>query len=85
MVKQLHTNWSLLIAIDLCQPQYQNLLIIYMKFKAKKWRNKNCKSQCEFKGLEKNKLSYRCNECKKKQLKLINGLIKSFQVHTNLQ
>ena len=36
MVKQLHTNWSLLIAIDLCQPQYQNLLIIYMKFKAKK-------------------------------------------------
>ena len=35
MVKQLHTNKSLLIALDLCQLHYQNLLIIYLKFLAK--------------------------------------------------
>ena len=34
MVKQLHTNYSLLIALDLFQPQYQNLLIIYLKITA---------------------------------------------------
>ena len=32
MVKQLHINQSLLIALDLCKPHYQNLLIIYLKF-----------------------------------------------------
>ena len=32
MVKQLHTNRILLIALDVCQPHYQNLLIIYLKF-----------------------------------------------------
>ena len=31
MVKQLHTGQSLLIALDLCQPHYQNLLITYLK------------------------------------------------------
>ena len=31
MVKQIHTNKTL----DLCQPHYQNLLIIYLKFIAK--------------------------------------------------
>ena len=35
MVKQLHTNLNLLIALDLCQPHYQVLLIIYLKFRAK--------------------------------------------------
>ena len=34
VVKQLHTNYSLLIALDLFQPQYQNLLIIYLKITA---------------------------------------------------
>ena len=33
MVKQSHI--SLLIALDLCQPHYQDLLIIYLKFTAK--------------------------------------------------
>ena len=31
MVKQLHTNESLSIDIDLCQLHYQNLLKIYQK------------------------------------------------------
>ena len=35
MVKQLHTQKSLLIALDLYQPLYQNLLIIYLKIVAK--------------------------------------------------
>ena len=35
MVKQLHTKKSLLIALDLYQPLYQNLLIIYLKIIAK--------------------------------------------------
>ena len=35
MVKQLHTNWSLLVALDVCQPRYQSLLITYLKFTKK--------------------------------------------------
>ena len=31
---------------------------------SKKYRDKDCKSECEFKGLQNNKLSYNCNECK---------------------
>ena len=31
MIKQLHTNLSLLIVLDLCQLHYQILLITYLK------------------------------------------------------
>ena len=41
-----------------------NLSEIY----SKKCRDKNCKDECEFKGLKNNKLSYDCKECRKKQL-----------------
>ena len=51
-----------------------NLSEIY----SKKCRDKNCKSECEFKGLKNNKLSYNCKGCIKKQLQPINGLIKKF-------
>ena len=44
----------------------------------KKWGNKNCKSKCGLIRLKNNKLHYICNECKKRQLKPINGLIKKF-------
>ena len=43
-----------------------------------KCRDKNCKSECKFKGLKNKTFSYSCNECKTKQLKTINGLIKKF-------
>ena len=46
-----------------------NLSEIYLK--------KN-KSMCNFIGLKNNKLHYKCKECKKGQLKPINGLIKKF-------
>ena len=39
---------------------------------------KECKSVCDFIGLKNNKLYYRCNKCKKRQLKPINRLIKKF-------
>ena len=45
-----------------------NLSDIY----SKKCRYKNCKSECEFKGLKNDK------ECKKTQSKSINGLIEKF-------
>ena len=45
---------------------------------SKKWRDKNCKSECEFKFCKNKKPSYRCSECKKKRLKPINELIKNF-------
>ena len=32
---------------------------------SKKYRNKNGKSECEFKGLKKNKLSYNCKGVEK--------------------
>ena len=35
IVKQLHTNENLLIALDLCQPHFQVSLITYLKFTAK--------------------------------------------------
>ena len=45
---------------------------------SKKCRDKNCKSECEFKGVKNNNLSYSSKECrKKKQLKPINGFMKS--------
>ena len=39
-------------------------------------RDKNCESKCDLIGLKNNKLYYKCNECKKRQLKTINMLIK---------
>ena len=45
------------------------------KIYSKKCRDKNCKSECEFKGLQNNNLSYSCKEGRKKQLKPTNGLI----------
>ena len=36
------------------------------------------KSVCNFTGLKNNKLNYECKECKKRWLKLVNGLIKLF-------
>ena len=67
-----------MIVLDLCQPHYQKLLMIYLKLIAKKCGDKNCESKCEFKGLKNNKLSFNCKECRKKQLKPINGLMKKF-------
>ena len=51
-----------------------NLSEIY----SKKCRDKNCKLKCGFIGLKNNKLHYKYNDCKKRQLKPINGLIKKF-------
>ena len=56
MVKQLDTNKSLLIALDLCQPHYQNLLIIYLKFIAKNVEIKTANLSVSLKGLKKTKL-----------------------------
>ena len=46
---------------------------------SKECRDKNCESECKFKGLRNNKHSYICKECRKKQLKPLNGLIKNFR------
>ena len=51
-----------------------NLSEIY----SKKCRDKNCESKCDFIGFKNNKLHYKCNECKKRQLKPISELIKKF-------
>ena len=45
---------------------------------SKSCRDNNWKSECEFRWLKNNKLSYNCKECREKQLKPINGLIKMF-------
>ena len=39
MIKQLHTNESLVIDFDLCQPHYQVLLILFLKFTTKSLKN----------------------------------------------
>ena len=57
------------------------MLIIYLTFTKKNARDarkeKKIKSVCDFVGLRSNKLHYKCKECKKGQLKPINGLIKN--------
>ena len=49
MVKQLNINQSLLIALDLRQPHYQSLLIIYLKIIKK---NVEIKIESEIKGFK---------------------------------
>ena len=44
----------------------------------KKCRDKNCKSECEFKGFKNNKRSYNCKKCRIEQLKPMNKLSKTF-------
>ena len=73
MIKQLHTNESLVIDFDLCQPHYQVLLILFLKFTTKSLKNvqkeKKIKSVCDFVGLKNNKLPYKSNERKKQVIK----------------
>ena len=51
-----------------------NLSEIYIE----KCRDKNYKSKCDFIGLKNSKLYYKFKECKKGQLKTVNGVIKKF-------
>ena len=54
-----------MIALELCKIHFENLLIIYLRFRTKKCRDKNCKYECQIKGLKNNKFSYICSEYKK--------------------
>ena len=57
-----------MIALDLCRPHYQSLLITYLKFTKKNTkdaRKKEKSNQYAFIGLKNNKLNYECKECKK--------------------
>ena len=70
-----------MIALDLCQPHHQVLLIIYLKFKKEckvREERRKIKSVCNFITLKNNKLNYECKECKKRSLKPIKELIKKF-------
>ena len=51
MVKQLQTNWSLLIGLDLCQSHYQNLLIVYLRFIVKNVEVKTANLSVSLKSL----------------------------------
>ena len=67
-----------MIALDLCQPHYQVLLITYLKFtkKSVKDASKEGKSVCIFIELKNNKL--RIQRTQKRWLKPVIGLIKTF-------
>ena len=68
-----------MVVLGLCQPHYQNLLIIYLKVIVKNAEIKTVNlNVTDFKELKDNKPFYNCKECRKEQLKLINGLIKIF-------
>ena len=41
-------------------------------------KKKNIKSECDFIGIQYNKLSYKCKKCNKKWLKPVNELLKKF-------
>ena len=61
MVKKLRIDESLLVALDICQPHYQVLLIIYQKNS----KCKNCKSEFNYMSIKNNQLIFKCLECKK--------------------
>ena len=67
-----------MIALDLCQPHYRNLLIIYLNF-----TKKNAKDVNQYVILLDlkiiNYITNATNVKKKRQLKLINGLMKKFR------
>ena len=69
-----------MIALDLCQPNCQILLINCLRFTknnanhAKK--EKKIMSECSFIGLKNNRLPYKCKECNDESYKSINGLKK---------
>ena len=53
MVKQLRTDEGLFIALDLCRPHYQVLLIIYLK-KLNSDKCKHCKSELDYVSVKDN-------------------------------
>ena len=61
--------------MNLCQPHYENLLTIYLTFIAKNVEMKTTNLSVSLKGLKITN-AYHCKECRKKQLKPTNGLIK---------
>ena len=68
-----------MIALDLYQPHYQKLLIIYLKFLAKNVEIKTENLTVSFKNLKITKFLIIAKSLeKKKQLKPINGIIKKF-------
>ena len=70
-------------AIDLCQGNYQALLISYLELTIKNanlaWKKK-IKSECDFIELKSNRLNYKCKESGKKCSQLINEVIKNFSI-----
>ena len=67
-----------MIALDLCQPHYQNLLIIYLKFIAKNVEVKTVNLNVSLKGFKITNFFIIAKSAEKRQLKQINGLIKKF-------
>ena len=67
MVKQLHIDSFRFIWTSL-----SSLVDNLSEIQSKKYRDKNCKSECDLIGIKNNKLYYKCNECEKRQLKPMN-------------
>ena len=53
-------------------------MIIYLKFTAKHVEIKTVNTECEFKRVKSNKITFNCKKCKKEQLKPRNRLIIKF-------
>ena len=69
MVKGLHTNLRLLIALDLYQANYQTLLIIYLKFSVKVVEIKTANLNASLDDLKLTKFLIIAKSVEKKQLK----------------
>ena len=67
-----------MIALNLCQPHDQSLLIICLESIGKNVEIKTVNLSVSLKGLKNSKGFYKCKEGRKKQLKPIKGLIKMF-------
>ena len=70
-----------MIALDLCQPHYQVLLITCLRFTKKNanhTKKKKIMLECSLIGLKNNRLHYKCKECNNESYKSINELTKKF-------
>ena len=69
------------MVIDLCQVNYQILLITYLEFIIKNANNAwKKKLECEFIGFKNGRLNYKCKECGNKYTKSKNEAIINFPI-----
>ena len=78
MVKKITYKLKFIDSLRFMSTSLSSLVENLSEICSKKYGDKNCKSMCDFIRVKNDRLHYKCNKCKKRQLKPINGLNKKF-------